>query len=102
MKKHLLPAFACVLALGMMVCATENKPATQTKTGAVTKVDVAGKKITLDLPARPLTFVVTDDTTIAQGDEAKTLADVKEGANVTMEYSRKGENRVAVKITINE
>jgi Cu/Ag efflux protein CusF len=102
MRKWMLFAAVAVAALGMTMAlyAEEGKPATQTKSGTVTKVDVDGKKVTV-MVARELTFTVTADTKIVQGDAAKTLADIKVGAKVTVEYIRgDGEARTAVKITI--
>ncbi len=104
MKKCLLMAFACVLAMGLWAYAQEGHgghAATQTKSGTVAKVDVEGKKIDVSITgARALTFTVTADTKIVQGDAVKTLADVKVGAKVSVEYTKTGENRVAAKITI--
>jgi Cu/Ag efflux protein CusF len=103
---------------GMLVCGAANvlraeeggataakeKPAKtekQSKTGTVQKVDVEGKKLTV-MVARELTFTVAADTKIAQGDAARTLADIKVGDNVTVEYTRVDkETRAATKITIN-
>ena len=87
------------LVLGVAMTALSADQGGQTKTGVVKKVDVEGKKITV-MVARELTFTVTDATKIVQGDAAKTLADIKVGANVTVEYTRDGDNRVAVKIAI--
>ena len=100
MKKCLLMALACVLAMGLWAYAEEGKPATQTKTGSVTKVDVEAKTVTVQ-SATELTYSVTADTKIVQGDAVKTLADIKVGAKVAVEYYRKGDAmRTAVKITI--
>jgi len=101
MRKCLLMALACVLATGLYGYAQEGHAATQTKTGTVEKVDAEGKTVTVKFEGRALTFSVTADTEIVQGDAVKTLADVKVGAKVTVEYARHSdEKRVAVKITI--
>ena len=103
MKKLMLCAAVLAVVFGlsvMAVYAEEGKPATQTKTGTVKKVDLEGKKIVV-MVLRELTFAVTNDTKIVQGDEAKTLADIKVGDKVTVEYSLASpDNRVASKITI--
>ena len=103
MKRVMLFAVVGVVVLGlsmMAVYALEEKPASQTKTGTVKKVDVEGKKIVV-MVLRELTFAVTADTKIVQGDQAKTLADIKVGDKVTVEYSLASpDNRVASKITI--
>ena len=79
----------------------QHSPATQTKTGSVTKVDLEAKTVTVQ-SATLLTYAVTADTKIVQGDAVKTLADIKVDAKVTVEYYRKGDAmRTAVKITIN-
>ncbi len=90
-------AVAALMAGGLF--AQEGHDATQTKSGTVTKVDLEGKKVTVMI-TRELTFTVNDATKIVKGEEAKTLADIKVGAKVTVEYGRHGEDRVAVKITI--
>lgn len=102
MKKCLLTALACVLAMGLWAYAQEGHKAAQTKSGTVTKVDVEGKTVTVSIGSAPaLSFTVTDDTKIVEGDAAKTLADVKVDAKVTVEYVRKSSAvREAVKITI--
>ena len=96
MKKCLLMALACVLAMGLCLYAQDGG-----KAGTVQKVDVEGKKITVDFGPRPLTLTVTENTKIVQGEAAKTLADIKVGAKVTVQYHKDAaENRVADKITI--
>ncbi len=104
MKKTIGLATAVVLAFGIAAAAFGAEPGdkhqVQTKTGVVKKVDADAKKIVV-MVARELTFAVTDATKIAQGDAAKTLADIKEGATVTVVYSFEGkDNRVASKITL--
>jgi Cu/Ag efflux protein CusF len=95
--KTLLVLFAVCLAVGVMASGVYAEA--QTKTGTVTKVDVEGKKVTV-MVARELTFTVTADTKITQGDKAVTLADIKVGAKVEVAYEKKGEDRVASAIKI--
>ncbi len=98
-------AVLAALAVGLLglaaatLRAEEGKDAAQSKTGIVKKVDVEAKQIVV-MVKRELTFAVTDATKIVQGEEAKKLADVKVDAKVTVEYTRQGDTRTAVKITI--
>ncbi len=103
MKKFLLLVTVSMLALGLSVgllSAAEGK-ATQSKTGTVKKVDVEKKQIVV-MVARELTFAVTDETKIVQGDASKKLGDIKVDAKVTVEYLRDGDNRTAKKIEISK
>lgn len=75
------------------------KQETQTKTGVVRSVDVAGKKVVV-MVARELTFTVTENTKIRRGDDAKKLDDIKVGDKVAVEYTREGETRTAKTIAI--
>ena len=105
MKKIMLTAVAVVLAAGLSsaaVCAEGQggDEKTQTKEGKVKSVDVAGKKIVVTV-ARDLTFSVTDETKITQGDKALALSDIKVGSEVKVEYAHKAaDERVAKKITV--
>jgi len=87
------------LSLSAAQGAEKQPEQTQTKVGVVKKVDLEGKKIVV-MVARELTFTVTENTKIHRGDEAKKLADIKVGANVKVEYTRTGDNRVAKDIAI--
>jgi Cu/Ag efflux protein CusF len=79
---------------------TEKKSeAAQTKVGVVKNVDLEGKKVVVAV-ARELTFSVSDGTKISRRGAAKKLADVKAGARVKVEYTRTGDDRVAVSIAI--
>lgn len=101
MKKLVLLATVSLLVLGLAataLSAAEGK-APQTKTGTVKKVDVEGKQIVV-MGARELTFTVTDETKIVQGDTPKKLADIKVDGKVTVDYVRKGDARNAKKIAI--
>ena len=101
MKWFNVLSVAVVLALGVAISAhsAEQAGKTQTKAGVVKKVDAEGKTITV-MVARELTFTITDATKIVQEDAPKTLADIKEGATVSVEYTRTGDVRTAVKIVI--
>ena len=72
---------------------------TQTKTGKVVKVDLEGKQVVV-MVTRELTFSVTEGTVIVEGTQARTLADIKVGAHVKVEYTRADDTRTATKITI--
>jgi len=87
-----------LLGLARAVPAAE-EGATQTKTGVVKKVDAAANQIVV-MVKRELTFAVTEATKIVQGDQAKKLADIKVDSKVTVEYTRNGDTRTAVKITL--
>lgn len=95
--RTLLVAVAGCLALGVMVSGAYADA--QTKSGTVTKVDLDGKKVTV-MVTRELTFTITADTKITEGDAAKTLGDIKIGAKVEVTYEKKGDDRVASAIKI--
>jgi hypothetical protein len=101
MKKLVLLATVTLMVFGLslaVVSAAEGK-APQTKTGTVKKVDVKQKQVVV-MAARELTFTVTDETKIVQGDTPKKLADIKVDAKVTVDYTRDGDTRTAKKIKI--
>ena len=79
----------------------QSSDASQTKSGTVTKVDVAAKQVVV-MVTRDMTFSVTDTTKILQGTTSKKIGDIKVGAHVAIDYVRKGEARVATKITLSE
>jgi Cu/Ag efflux protein CusF len=89
----LLTVLVVVLGLSAMAAHANEK------TGVVKSVDVKAKTVIVTA-ARDLTFTVTDATKIVQGDQAKTLADIKVGAKVHVEYDNVGDTRTATKITI--
>lgn len=104
MQKVTTWGMAIVLALGVIGtawCAEPSvKSGTSTKTGTVKKVDVDGKQIVV-MVTRELTFTTTAETRIVQGDAAKTLADIKPGDTVTVDYTRADpQTRLASKIVI--
>lgn len=102
MKRLMMLATIGVVILGwtmMGQAETGDKPASQTKTGVVQKVDLAAKQIVV-MVSRELTFTITDATKIVQGDADKKLADIKVNAKVTVDYTRTGDVRIAQKIVI--
>ncbi len=100
MKMTLLVVGIVALSLIAAGAYAQHEGGGQSKSGTVQKVDLEAKTITVDFGPRPLTLKVTDTTKIVQGDAAKTLADIKAGAKVTVVYHKDGESRVADKITI--
>ena len=100
--KRLLILAAVVMVLGIAaapVVAAEGKPASQTKTGIVKKVDADAKQVVV-MVTRELTFTVTENTKITQRDEPRKLADIKPEAKVSVVYVKDGETRAAEKIAI--
>ena len=95
---------AAVALMGVLVAGAyaEDAAAVQTATGVVKAVDAEAKKVTVTVDEAELTVLVTDDTKVVQGDEAKTLADIKVGAKVTVEYTKADAGLVASKIAIVE
>ena len=79
----------------------QSSDASQTKSGTVTKVDATAKQVVV-MVTREMTFTVTDTTKILQGNTSKKIDDIKVGAKVAIDYVRKGEARVATKITLSE
>ena len=89
-----------ILSLSLAVLAADAaKPAAQTKTGTVKKVDAAAKEDVV-MVTREMTFTVNEATKIMQGDAAKKLEDIKVDDKVSVEYTKDGEKRLASKITI--
>jgi Cu/Ag efflux protein CusF len=97
MKKGMLLLTVAVLVLGLSAMAVHANE----KTGVVKSVDLKARTVTVTV-ARDMVFTVTDATKVVQGDQAKTLADIKVGAKVHVEYENAGETRTASKITILE
>jgi Cu/Ag efflux protein CusF len=100
--------FGLALVIAWTLCAVnlyaepakkEKSEASQSKVGEVKSVGVEGKKIVV-MVAREMTFSVTDKTKIQRRDAAAKLADIKVGAKVKVEYTRKGDDRTAVSIAI--
>jgi poly(3-hydroxybutyrate) depolymerase len=104
MRRQFGVRLVVVLALGMAVTGSAAEAGaeggSQTKTGVVRKVDLDASALVV-LVARELTFTVTNGTAITEGAMPRTLADVKVGASVTVEYAfAAGRNRVASRIMV--
>ncbi len=96
-----LLSVACVLVLGSFAVASSapGENGELTKTGKVKAVDAKAKTFVVDLPARPLTFTVTDKTTFAIDGKASKFEDVvKVDRQVTVKYLRQEEKRLATKV----
>ncbi len=93
----------CVLVLGSFAVASsaQAENGELTKTGKVKAVDAKAKTFVVDLPARPLTFTVTDKTTFTINGKASKFEDVvKVDRKVTVEYLRQEEKRLATKVEV--
>jgi hypothetical protein len=98
--------FVCIVSLALLVCftavslvAAENDAAT--KTGTIKSVDAKAKSFVLDLPARPLTFMVNDKSVITLDGKASAFdAAIKTGAKAAVTYTRSGEDRVVSKVDV--
>ena len=78
----------------------EEEAASQTKTGVVRNVDPVAKTLVV-MVTREMTFAVTANTQIAEGNTPRTLADVTVGATVRVVYSLNADRaRVASNITV--
>ena len=106
MRKQEVLRLTVVLAIGLCGLpllaeqGTEKNPEeTQTKVGVVKKVDLTAGNIVV-MVARETTFTVNRDTKIRQGQSSKGLADIQAGANVKVEYTRTGDQRIATTIAI--
>jgi Cu/Ag efflux protein CusF len=106
MKKFLLATAAIAVALAVALPARAEgekkaeKPKKQQYTGEVTKVDAAGKSITVKKgEGDEKTFGVADKAKVATKDkEAAELSDLKVGDKVTVHYTEEGGKDVAHKI----
>jgi len=96
-------ALALVLLMSATVAMAEDaggKKETQTKTGVVKSVDLTAKTIVV-MVKRELAFSIPADAKILQGSTPKTLADIKVGDTVAVDYSTPSkDNRVASKVVI--
>ena len=104
MRRCTGPRTAVMLVLGVALTASagdgDASKTYQVKTGVVRKVDLVTKTIVV-MVKRELTFAVTDHTKILQGATPRTLAHIKGGDTVTVEYSFTAErNRVASQVTL--
>ena len=104
--KVLVVAVALLVAVGVSFAAGEAK----TAKGAVKSITADTLVITVakhgETEAHDLTFTVTKDTTVVEGDAAKTIADVKVAGHVTVEFTvatvDAKEVRTALKISIHK
>ena len=100
MRSIVILAPACVAAQAILLgLVGAEEIASQTKTGVVRNVDPVAKQVVV-IVAREMTFSITAATRIVQGDQARNFADIKVGAKVTIEYTREGDTRTAMKIEI--
>ncbi len=96
-------SLVCVLVLGSLAVAlsAQDENRELTKTGRVKAVDGKAKTFVVDLPARPLTFTVTDKTTFAIDGKTSKFEDlVKVGRKVTVKYLHQEEKRLATKVEV--
>jgi hypothetical protein len=90
--------------LGILAFSTLSmaKDDANSKTGPIKSIDEKTHTFVVDLPARPLTFTMTDATVYKlDGKDAKMADVVKVGAKVTVTYTREGdEKRTATKVEV--
>jgi hypothetical protein len=90
-------AVALLVAVGLCFAADATKVMGKVKAvGTDTLTVTVGKEDA----AKDMTFAVTKDTKITLGEETKTLADVKVGAHVAVEYTAVGDKLTATAIKI--
>ncbi|AMV16390.1 hypothetical protein VT03_00775 [Planctomyces sp. SH-PL14] len=89
-----------VLSMPKAMIHGEEKATSQTKTGVVQSVDPVARTIVV-MVTREMTFAVTANTQIAEGDISRTLADVAVGDTVRVVYSLNADRaRVASSATV--
>lgn len=89
-----------VLSVPKAMIYGEGEATSQTKTGVVRNVDPVAKTIVV-MVTREMTFAVTANTQIAEGDKPRALADVAVGATVRVVYSLNADRaRVASDVTV--
>lgn len=66
--------------------------------GVVEKVDEAAKSIVVKGKKDSMTFATDDKTKITKGKETISLADVKSGMNVAIEYKKEGDKNLALAV----
>ncbi len=96
-------SLVCVLVLGSFAVAlsTQDENRELTKTGKVKAVDAQAKTFVVDLPARPLTFTVTDKTTFTMNGKASRFEEVvKVDRMVTVKYLRQQEKRQVTNVEV--
>jgi Cu/Ag efflux protein CusF len=86
--------------------ATAEKPKLKKFSGVIEKFDEMAKTIEVKGKAKKeqktLTFAIDDKTKITKAKAALTLADLKEGTHVSVQYAKDGEEMVAVAIKVSE
>lgn len=66
--------------------------------GVVEKVDEAAKSIVVKGKKDSMTFATDDKTKITKGKDTISLADVKSGMNVAIEYKKEGDKNLALAV----
>jgi len=86
--------------------ATGEKPKLQKFSGVIEKCDEMAKTIEVkgkvNKKQKTLNFAIDDKTKITKAKAALTLADLKEGTHVSIQYEKDGEEMVAVAIKVSE
>ena len=86
--------------------ATAEKPKLQKFSGVIEKCDEMAKTIEVkgkvNKKQKTLNFAIDDKTKITKAKAALTLADLKEGTHVSIQYEKDGEEMVAVAIKVSE
>ncbi len=107
MKRAMLTVMA--LAISVIMAAEQKAPASPATTpapslekysGVVERVDVAKKDFSVKNGKEEMTFSWTDQTKITQGTKALSLADLKKGQEVVVEYKKEGNKSVAEMISV--
>ncbi len=80
--------------------ATTPAPSLEKYSGVVERVDVAKKDFSVENGKEEMTFSWTDQTKITQGTKALSLADLKKGQEVAVEYKKEGNKSVAEMISV--
>jgi hypothetical protein len=98
MGRMLVVAVALLVAVGLTFAAGEALKAM----GKVKEVSAEKLVLTVgkEAAAKDMTFAVTKETKVTEGDAAKTIADVKVGAHVSVEYTVAGEKLTATAIKV--
>ena len=68
--------------------------------GEVSAIDAQAKTIKVKAKDKEVSLMVTDKTSIAQGKEKKTLADIQSGAKVKVTFVEEGDKMIAKSIRI--
>ncbi len=79
---------------------TAAKEKTSRVSGEVSTIDAQAKTVTVKAKGIEVTLMVTDETSITQGKEKKTLADIQSGAKVTAIFIEEGDKMIAKSIRI--